>query len=161
AAVRALGGKVGNRYQAAYNGMKATIAPRKIRALRRIPNVIGVHALTPKSFDNIHGVPLIGAPQVWQGVTGVHGLTGDGMRIAVIDTGIDYTHADFGGPGTPTAYQDALATDTADPDPALIGPDAPRVKGGYDFVGDDYNADPTSPGYQPVPHPDNNPLDCN
>src|SRR5262249_642042 len=28
-------------------------------------------------------------------------------------------------------------------------------------VGDDYNPDPNSPSYQPTPHPDNNPLDCN
>jgi subtilisin family serine protease len=36
------------------------------------------------------------------------------------------------------------------------------VKGGIDLVGDDYNADPTDPAtYQPVPHPDPNPLDCN
>ena len=30
-----------------------------------------------------------------------------------------------------------------------------------DFVGDDYNADPTSPDFQPTPHPDEDPLDCN
>jgi minor extracellular serine protease Vpr len=158
AAVRALGGKVGNRYQAAYNGMKVTIAASKLGALRNVPNVAGVHAIVPKTVSNVHGVPLVGAPQVWDGVNGFHG---EGMKIAVIDTGIDYTHADFGGPGTVAAYQQALATDTADPNPALVGPGAPRVKGGTDFVGDDYNADPTDPHYQPVPHPDNNPLDCN
>jgi minor extracellular serine protease Vpr len=161
AAVRALGGKVGNSYQAAYNGMKVTIAAGKLGELSNIPNVVGVHALTPKSFDNIHGVPLIGAPQVWDGVAGVNGIAGEGIKIAVIDTGIDYTHADFGGPGTVDAYKAALATDTAPADPAMFGPAAPRVKGGYDFVGDDYNADPSSADYQPVPHPDPNPLDCN
>ena len=36
-----------------------------------------------------------------------------------------------------------------------------RVKGGIDLVGDAYNADPDDPAYQPVPHPDPNPLDCN
>jgi subtilisin family serine protease len=46
-------------------------------------------------------------------------------------------------------------------DPALIGSSAPRIKGGVDLVGDDYNADPGSSSYQPVPHPDSNPLDCN
>ena len=35
-----------------------------------------------------------------------------------------------------------------------------KVAKGYDFVGDDYNADPTSATFQPVPHPDPNPLDC-
>ena len=36
-----------------------------------------------------------------------------------------------------------------------------KILGGYDFAGDDYNADPTSADYQPIPHPDKNPLDCN
>ena len=35
------------------------------------------------------------------------------------------------------------------------------MKGGIDLVGDGYNADPNDPAYQPVPHPDSNPLDCN
>jgi subtilisin family serine protease len=57
---------------------------------------------------------------------------------------------------------DAAKANSAQPaDPALYGPDAPRVKGGIDLVGDDYNADPNSASYQPVPHPDDNPLDCN
>jgi subtilisin family serine protease len=159
--VRAAGGKVGNSYQAAYNGMKVTIASRNVPKLEAIPDVVGVHALTPKSFANVHGVPLVGAPQVWDGIAGVGALAGEGIKVAVIDTGIDYTHADFGGPGTVSAYQDALAHDSDPADPAQFGPDAPRVKGGYDFVGDDYNADPSSDDYQPVPHPDPNPLDCN
>lgn len=158
--VRALGGRVGNSYQAAYNGMKVTIASRKLGQLKSIPNVVGVHALTPKSFSNVHGVPLIGAPEVWGGIAGVGAFAGEGIKIADIDTGIDYTHADFGGPGTVPAYQTARATDTEPAAPSMFGPSAPRVKGGTDLVGDDYNADPSSDGYQPVPHPDPNPLDC-
>ena len=159
--VRALGGTVGASYQAAYNGLKVTVAARKVAELNSIPGVVGVHTLTPKSFSNIHGIPLIGAPQVWAGSAPTPGFAGEGIKIAVIDTGIDYTHADFGGPGTPFAYQTALASDTTPADPAEFGPAAPRVKGGYDFVGDDYNADPNDPAYQPIPHPDPNPLDCN
>src|SRR6201999_3790645 len=86
---------------------------------------------------------------------------GDHIKVGIIDTGIDYTHADFGGPGTVAAYQAALATDTAPANPSLFGPGAPKVKGGTDLVGDDYDADPQSATYQPVPHPDLNPLDCN
>jgi len=155
--VRSHGGKVGASYQNAYNGFKVTIAAKKVPALTRIPGVVAVHKLTPKSFNNIHGVPLIGAPTAWDGV---NGFNGTGIKIGIIDTGIDYTHADFGGPGTVSAYEAALATDDAAPNPALFGPAAPRVKGGTDLVGDSYNADPTSAGYQPVPHPDSNPLDC-
>ena len=158
ASIRALGGRIDRDYQSAYNGLRVTVPGNKLAALSRISGVKGVHAFTPKSISNIHGVPLIGAPQVWAGALGVHG---EGIRVAIIDTGIDYTHADFKGPGTPAAYQAALATDTAPADPSLFGPNAPRVKGGIDLVGDDYNADPNSAGYQPVPHPDPNPLDCN
>jgi len=106
----------------------------------------------------VRGVPLIGAPLAWDGLSGFHG---EGVKIAVIDTGIDYTHANFGGPGTVAAYDAANAADTLPASPTLFGPLAARVKGGIDLVGDDYNADPDSDDYQPIPHPDPNPLDCN
>jgi subtilisin family serine protease len=32
------------------------------------------------------------------------GATGAGVKIAVIDSGIDYTHRNLGGPGTTAAY---------------------------------------------------------
>ena len=151
--IRGFGGKVLGNYQEAYNGIKVQIAGNKVNSLRSIPNVVGVHQLQTFKPDNVHGVPLIGAPAVWDGLSGFHG---EGVKVAVIDTGIDYTHADFGGPGTVAAYEAALATDTAPADPTLFGPDAPKVKGGFDFVGDNYNAnDPKS-----VPVPDSNPLDC-
>jgi minor extracellular serine protease Vpr len=155
---RSLGGKVLGNYQSAYNGFKVRIAADKVSDLSAIPNVIGVHLVRTFKPDNIHGVPLIGAPQVWDGLNGYHG---EGVKVAILDTGIDYTHADFGGPGTVAAYQAALASDTAPADPSMFGPDAPKVKGGIDLVGDAYNADPSSPDYSPTPVPDSNPLDCN
>ena len=78
------------------------------------------------------------------------------MTIGIIDTGIDYTHADFGGPGTVDAYNAALAHSAAAP----TYPDTDKVAGGYDFAGDSYNADPQADAFQPIPHPDTNPLDC-
>src|SRR5262249_21213078 len=87
-------------------------------------------------------------------------LHGEGIKVGIIDTGIDYTHANFGGPGTTAAYNTAHAAETAPANPAFFGPGAPRVKGGIDLVGDSYNADPNSATYQPIPHPDPNPLDC-
>ena len=158
AQIRAKGGTVVASYQNAYNGIKVRMSPRQAAALASVPGVVAVHRVTPLTRDNVHGVPLIGAPAVWDGLNGFHG---EGIKVAIIDTGIDYTHADFGGPGTAAAYQAAHWRTRPQPaNPAWFGRNAPKVKGGTDLVGDSYNADPTSADYQPVPHPDPNPLDC-
>jgi len=44
------------------------------------------------SPDMVNSAPLIGAPEAWN-----LGYTGSGTYVAVIDTGIDYTHENFGG----------------------------------------------------------------
>ncbi|WGW12676.1 S8 family serine peptidase [Saxibacter everestensis] len=82
--------------------------------------------------------------------------TGKGATVAVIDSGLDYTHKDFGGPGTKESYEAAKKSPTV-PEGSF---DADKFYGGYDLAGDDYNADPDSDTYQPVPKPDKNPLDC-
>ncbi|RIL09585.1 hypothetical protein DCC79_10620, partial [bacterium] len=91
---------------------------------------------------------------------------GAGTTIAVVDTGIDYTHAAFGGPGTREAYRAAAAAaETIDdrwqgvqlyPTIAVIG--------GWDFAGPNY-----APGCtdalqaqgvcSTAPRPDPDPLD--
>lgn len=84
------------------------------------------------------------------------GKTGKGVNVAVLDTGLDYTQADFGGPGTTAAYDAALASTNA-PDPSWY--DAEKYLGGYDFAGPTYNADSSDPAYDPTPKPDANPID--
>ncbi|HEY2816617.1 MAG TPA: S8 family serine peptidase [Casimicrobiaceae bacterium] len=155
--IQSAGASIVAQYQSAYNGIKVRVARDKLDQLAALPGVVGVRTIQLMKPDNIRGVPLIGAPGVWQS----SGFHGEGIKIAVIDTGIDYTHANFGGPGTVAAYTAAHAAETAAPNPAWIGPNAPRIKGGIDLVGDSYNADPNSASYQPIPHPDSNPLDCN
>ena len=154
--IQALGGQVLADYQVAYNGVKVRVDRSQLNSLRALKGVTAVRGLQRVVPDNVKGVQLIGAPSVWGGLAGLHG---EGIKIAVIDTGIDYTHANFGGPGTVAAFNAANAADTLPPSIAL-GWQA-RVKGGIDLVGDTYNADPDDPAYQPVPHPDPNPLDCN
>jgi subtilisin family serine protease len=132
------------RAHAAYAGIAVQTDASRLAALASLPGVKAVHRLTPKSTSNSSSVPLIGAPKAWAG----RDDTGEGVRIGIIDTGIDYTHADFGGEGTRAAFEAAKAST------AFLG--TPKVIGGYDFAGDDYDgADPAS-----VPVPDRNPLDC-
>jgi minor extracellular serine protease Vpr len=156
--VKALGGTVIASYQSAYNGVKIRISQDKVDQLAALPNVMAVRTLQVMKPDNTKGIPLIGAPTVWQN----SGFRGERVKIAIIDTGIDYTHANFGGPGTEAAYEAAHGAEAMPADPNLFGPRGhTRVKGGIDLVGDSYNADSSSADYQPIPHPDSNPLDCN
>ncbi len=73
------------------------------------------------------------------------GLTGHGVRVAVMDTGIDYDNPVFGGDGV--TRSDSAVFPTA------------RVITGFDFVGDGFNASGT--GAQLIPNPDPRPDDCN
>jgi subtilisin family serine protease len=152
--ILAAGGKIVGTFQSAVNGIKVQIPSNKIGALRQIVGVVDVKGVNTYQRDNVVGIPRVQAPAVWAGVP--H-FRGERMKVAIIDTGIDYTHANFGGPGTVAAFDAAFAASTSPASPALFGPLAPKVKGGIDLVGDDYNAnDPAS-----IPHPDPNPLDCN
>ena len=153
-AIEAAGGRVVGSFQSALNGIKVRIPQNRISELRKIRGVVEVKRVNIFTRENFLGVQRVQAPFSWSGSRGVHG---ENIKVAIIDTGIDYTHATFGGPGTPEAYEAAFATSTAPADPSQFGPAAPKVKGGIDLVGDAYDAnDPAS-----VPAPDPNPLDCN
>jgi len=123
-------------------------------ALAALPNVTAVHAITPKEVSNTGAAGVVQAVQAWQDL----GNTGKDVSVGIIDTGIDYTHADFGGSGSVEQFTAIRAAEAA-PAPGVY-PSA-KVVGGHDFVGNSYNADPSSDAYQPVPMPDENPLDCN
>src|SRR5205823_4730002 len=82
-------------------------------------------------------------------------VSGTNIKVGIIDTGIDYIHTDFGGTGLKADY-DRNDT-TAVTETGTLFPSA-KVVGGYDFVGDDYNANSNATS---IPQPDPDPMDCN
>jgi minor extracellular serine protease Vpr len=128
------------------NGLRLRINADQVDALKSLPGVRTVGRVRLQHLTNITSVPWIGAPAVWNALH----AKGEHIKIGIIDTGIDYTHANFGGSGDPADY--------AKLDPDVVAPGTfptVKVKGGIDFAGHTYDAqDPTS-----VPKPDANPLD--
>ncbi len=151
------GGHVLAHFQSALNGIKVRIARNQVDSLRTMPGVVAVKPVGLYTLNNAVSVPFIGSPQAWQLA---QQYQGQGVKIAIVDTGIDYTHANFGGPGTVAAFQAAAASSTSAADPALFGPNAPKVKGGTDLVGDNYDAAAAAGSPKLIAHPDSNPLDC-
>jgi len=152
-AIEARGGHVMNHFSDAINGIKVRINRSEIEGLKTLPGVVEVMPVGNFHLTNTESVPFIGAPAVWQGTPS---FRGEGIKVAIIDTGIDYTHANFGGPGTVAAFTAAAAKSALPADPALFGPNAPKVKGGTDLSGDAYDGSAAH-----APQPDANPLDCN
>ncbi len=148
------------RTQRVYNGIAAIVDVEKLDELAQQPGVKAIHPLISKSLDNWHSVPLIGASQLWDQAGVFGGLDGTGIKVGVIDTGIDYMHANFGGlavSGVYTTNDTTVITDTYNGN--LMFPTM-KVVGGWDFAGDDYDANPSNPTYNPIPSPDPDPADC-
>lgn len=149
--LRAAGATVRTSTSTVLNTITIRATVRQLQAIARIPGVSGLHVSKPITRANAASDAYTGVDQVWQSL----GLTGKGMTIGIIDDGIDYHHADFGGSGDPADY--------AADDPTVIEPGSfPTVKvvGGYDFVGDAYDAEPNAPGETDIPAPDPDPLAC-
>ena len=146
---KSLDARVLYRAHRVYNGIAVLCARDRLEDLERLPGVAKVHRLCHVHPHNSSSVPFIGVPELW-GSLGLN-LTGAGLSIGIIDTGIDYLHPDFGGAGDPAEHASNDTRVLSDvPFPTL------KIVGGYDFVGDDY--DPDIPGNAtPVPDPD--PMD--
>ncbi len=141
------GAEILSTQRVAANGIRINVDPTELDNLRALPGVRSVGRVETHTLDNIDSVPWIGAPAVWASLG-----KGEGVKVGIIDTGIDYTHADFGGSGNPSDY--------AGNNKSIVEPGTfptAKVKGGYDFAGPTYNANnPAS-----VPQPDGDPLDGN
>ncbi len=107
----------------------------------------GQAAVVKTNFAANTSVKFIGTEAAY-----AQNIHGEGMRVGIIDTGIDYTHKIFLGEGTKLAYQNNK--------PALPNAGFPnqKVVGGIDLVGTEY--DTNSPNFaKHIPVPDLNPLD--
>ncbi|MGM9321226.1 S8 family serine peptidase [Deinococcus aquaticus] len=114
-------------FQTLFNGFSVQASEAEINRISRLPGVLGVYpvkeiaapkvevnltdALTPDMFS---AIKMTGADVAQNEL----GLTGKGIKVGVIDTGVDLEHPAFAG----------------------------RVVAQYDFVGDDYDfGKPTKP----------------
>ena len=145
-----------SRYSLVLNGYRMSVPASQIASLEKVPGVKRVSIAREYLPNLAYSVPLIKADQVWSMIDGTTGYTGKGVTVAVIDTGIDYTHMMFGTTGNPALY--------ANNDPTVIENGSfPtfKVVGGIDLAGTNYNAsNRTDPAvYTPMPDPD--PLDEN
>jgi subtilisin family serine protease len=125
-----------------WNGLSIEIDPKDLTRVARLP---GVKAVYPNVAMSLPEPPDDITPQLFTALamTGADvaqndlGLTGAGVNVGIIDTGLDYQHPDLGG---------------------CFGSGC-RVFTGYDFVGDAFNSSGTGGALIPVPDPD--PDDCN
>lgn len=96
--------KVNYQYDTVLNGFEVTLPAEQLSDLAKLPGVKAIDAnrtwfpipIEPTSAENdefqYDSSPLkqIGADQAW-----AKNLTGAGLKVGVIDTGIDYTHPDI------------------------------------------------------------------
>ena len=101
------------------HGVVVSLPAGDVGHLAGLPGVSGVYPDRQVHLELAESVALIGADQVWPLLDANNqAVTGQGVSVAVIDTGIDYTHPDLGG---------------------CFGPGC-KVSGGYDLYNND--ADP-------------------
>ena len=139
-------GAVEARFSRLVNALKVRLPLGQLERLRRLDGVADVHPVAQFRPLTSTSVLFIGATNVWN--RSKLSATGKGVRIGIIDSGIDYNHAMFGGSGDVADYTKN--------NPARIESGTfptEKVVGGYDFAGDEYD------GTQ-APRPDSDPLDC-
>lgn len=154
-ALAALGARVQNTTEYAFNGAIIDVEPSRIAEIARLP---GVKAAGPAGIYRMSQAAPQTIPQLL-GTLAVNtgGNTGQNVALAVIDSGVDYTHASFAGPGTVAYYQAAVAgtgPTTIGDTPGVYPAGSSRVKGGYDWLGETWNG---STALAVVPDPD--PID--
>lgn len=114
---------------------------------------VAMEAQMQKALNDIrtrNSVSFIGALEAREKL----GLTGKGLKVGIIDTGVDYTHTMLGGSGSIEEYNSIDATQEVSSFPNK------KIVAGIDLVGDDFSPGATLKELR-IPKPDKNPLDYN
>lgn len=147
--MRSAGGEEIMQLTKSLNGVLVRIEAEELPDVARLKAVTAIRAVPDLSLDLSVTVPQVGA-NIVRGL----GYDGRGVRVAVIDTGIDYTHANLGGPGTLAAYEAAWGTtfdDARNTQRDGLFPTA-KVVEGWDYVGEAWSngGDAMEPDEDPI-----------
>ena len=147
--LRGMGAQELGRVHVAHNAVALKIDATALKTIAQLSGVVKVRPVVDYALDLSETVPYVGGTAVQ-----AMGRSGAGVKVAVLDSGIDYTHRNLGGAGTPAAYAAAYGTGTADPKNTTLDGLFPTAKvvGGYDFVGESWPNGPEAPDPDPIDH---------
>ncbi len=90
--------KVHYRFSELTNTLSVTLKDADLGLVKNLPEVEGVYPDNRVSINAAENIAQIKAPDVWSLKDGKGlAVTGSGIKIAILDTGIDYSHPDLGG----------------------------------------------------------------
>lgn len=131
--LKGMGAQVLGQVKVAHNAIAVRVNANQLAAIASMPGVVRVRPVIDYKLDLSETVPYIGASAVQ-----ALGFDGSGVTVAVLDSGVDYTHKNLGGGGTPADYTAAYGSATTDPANTTrdgLFPTA-KVIAGMDFVGE-------------------------
>lgn len=90
--------KVHYKFSDLTNTISVTLKESDLNAVKNLPDVEGVYPDNKVTINLAESVAQTNAPDVWnmKDESGF-AVTGRGIKVAILDTGIDYTHPDLGG----------------------------------------------------------------